>query len=190
MMPSIAPIDVSSLARPNRNNNNVFRFGSKDGEKESDFFDAYQGLLNAAKTLASGRCFQDAYLNLNFSIESFFKYLFCIVRHDVNQQLTIDAIHEQIPGFYRRVIFQKSENLHAQSFGHNLINLCETIKSSTTIGSTKNFKEFLKDLKRENDNSWVGIRYTPRLDRAYETPYKRRLELFENLLNSELRGLK
>lgn len=182
-------VRVATLTRPNLSAS-CFRFGTKEHGLEREYKPSYESLLEGAKVLAGARSplYQDAYHMLNFAIECFMKYLFCVIREGVFRNQSPEEFVSTIPPFYRRVFTKRHQNLEAGSFGHDIVGIMDEIMA---ISDLKNFDDF-GDLKKELNSdrtSWVPDRYKIRQHGNYKKKYERRLRRFETLLSGSLSGL-
>jgi hypothetical protein len=175
------PIPIAHLTKPSPVDPSVFTYGTNPGKRESDFFDAYVGNLDTATALEAAGKFHDALYHLNFAIECFFKYTYCILRKEVDAQLPLASI--------KKLVSKKSrtEALKAESFGHDLNDLLDTIAILSDIGTDTDFIALQNELK--TDIAWVNRRYQFRNNTLAQTPYFRRKMFFNNLRTGTLGGI-
>ncbi|MDD5226799.1 MAG: hypothetical protein PHV97_06445 [Candidatus Omnitrophica bacterium] len=176
------PIPIANLVKPSPVDPSVFTYGTNPGKRESDFFDAYIGNFDTATALEAAGKFHDALYHMNFSVECFFKYAYCIIRKEVDAQLPLASIKKLVSKDSR------AKALKAESFGHDLNDLLETIAVLSDIGTDTDFQALQNELK--TDISWVNRRYQIRNNTLAQTPYFRRKMFFSNLLAGVLGGIK
>lgn len=177
----MVPVSIANLIKPSPVDPSVFTYGTNPGKRESDFFDAYAGNLDTATALEVAGKFHDALYHLNFSIECFFKYTYCILRKEIDAQLPLASIQKMVSRKNR------SEVLKAESFGHDLNDLLATIATLSDLGVDTDFKALQNELK--TDGAWVNRRYQVRNNALAQTPYFRRKMYFSKLLTGPLGGI-
>jgi hypothetical protein len=81
----------------------------------------------------------------------------------------------------------RTEALKAESFGHDLNDLLDTIAILSDIGTDTDFIALQNELK--TDIAWVNRRYQFRNNTLAQTPYFRRKMFFNNLRTGTLGGI-
>lgn len=145
--------------------------------EENGFYPAYSANLDASKALASQAppLYQDAWLSLNISVECFFKYLFCLVRHKIETQAPA-AGHNLIDlnvnklFLYGTYTFTKRSDLLCKDFGHNVRDLWTLIDTLTDASSNSAEFASLKHII-PTQQDWVDARYKARDHISYESKY-------------------
>lgn len=149
---------------------------------ESDFYDAYKAHLQVADALAAAphHFYWDAMYHLNFSIECFLKYAFCLVRKQHLNVQTFGQLSTWLTPWTTKPPFKKY--LHAAGFSHDFKKLKVFFENET---NALNFNEF-KDLSSQfpADDKWVEDRYKPRIHSNYQLKYTDYRNAFEDALQT------
>lgn len=179
---------VSQLNKPTGLRDTCYRFGSQENGHESEYYPSFQSLLSSAKALGNispAAPYQDAYHLLNFSIECFMKYVFCVIREDQWSKNDPENVASSIPLLYRRAFSQKTEKFSAGSYGHDVVLLMDDILAATQDLNKIDFMSLKKELATDR-SSWVADRYKLRQHSKYKLKFERRLRKFEDVLAGTL----
>lgn len=155
--------------------------------EESDFYDSYRAHLDIADLLAGSQLYWDAVYHLNFSVECFMKYAFCLTRKSLLQITNANQVSQFLNDWKAQHPFLNKKYLYAANFSHDLKSLRLFFEAQT---DAKNYSEF-RDLATHlpSDTKWVDDRYKSRVHTHYQSKFTDYRKDFNAFLNAPFQGV-
>lgn len=138
---------------------------------EADFYDAYIAHVLAADALAAAAdpLYWDAMYHLNFGVECFLKYAFCLVRRVHLGIATPADATACLQPWTAQSPFRAKAFLHPSNFSHDFKKLRLFFDSETDAPNFSEYRNLATSFPA--DTKWVEERYKPRVHSQFGTKY-------------------
>ena len=194
MMPpqSISLAAINAPTAPLTNiGDNRFR-----NDQERRLYSAYLAQLDVASELSKPAVayYQDAWINLNLSVECFFKHIYCLIRTEFEsfaspiKRWPMGPFNYDGAFYYLHKRAREGGSLTIKDFGHEIIEVWSLMDLFTDAHHSQEFQDLRSHIPSQE--AWVGARYSVRNHPGFKAKYEDYRQQFDAARTTTFRRFK